>query len=181
MIKNAQNYIEKMNEKFRDWSLDERYKYYFLDYYEDLEGVKSDWNGRRLLICNKEEESLGLLTYSIDRVTNNVRSLCLIKDLDKNTDNFLFTKEILQILDDLFIKYKYNKLSFSVAIGNSAEKFYDKWIEKVGGRIVGVKEKDSITIFGDKVDMKMYEVLKENYKPYLSKNSKMEERLNARK
>lgn len=48
--------------------------------------------------------------------------------------------------------------TFRVVIGNHIEKMYDKYIEKYGGRIIGVR-KDEVRL----IDGKLYEITKDEY------------------
>ena len=67
------------------------------------------------------------------------------------------------MLIDIFEKYNFRKLSFYVVVGNPIEKSYDKMCERYGGRIVGVKRKNTRLIDGKYYDEKLYEILKEDY------------------
>ena len=75
----------------------------------------------------------------------------------------IFGLDVGQALIDLFVKFKFNKLKFSVIVGNPIAKSYDKMIQKYGGRIVGIYEKETRLIDGEYYDEKIYEILRENY------------------
>ena len=67
------------------------------------------------------------------------------------------------MIDDIFKKFNFRKLSFGVYVGNPIEKSYDRLIRKYGGRIVGIKIEDTRLIDGKFYDFKMYEIFKNEY------------------
>lgn len=71
--------------------------------------------------------------------------------------------DVGQVLRDIFEKFKFNKLTFSVVIGNPIEKSYDKMISKYDGRIVGIYEKETKLIDGEYYDVKLYEITRKSY------------------
>ncbi len=75
----------------------------------------------------------------------------------------LFGIDLGQALIDIFDKFKFRKLRFSVIVGNPVEKSYDKMVQKYGGRIVGIYYKEQQLIDGEIYDQKLYEILRENY------------------
>jgi|WetSurMetagenome_2_1015567.scaffolds.fasta_scaffold124309_3 hypothetical protein len=50
-----------------------------------------------------------------------------------------------------------------VVIGNYIESTYDKICKKYGGRIVGIQSSEVKLIDGYHYDLKLYEILKEDY------------------
>jgi hypothetical protein len=74
-----------------------------------------------------------------------------------------FSRDFAKYIDDIFVFYGMAKLNYSVYVGNPAEKQWDKFTFKYGGRIVGTKERDIMLMDGTIVDLKMYELTRENY------------------
>lgn len=66
-------------------------------------------------------------------------------------------------LRDIFEKFHFRKLDFTVVIGNPIESTYDRMVEKYGGRIVGIQKKQVRLIDGQLYDKKLYEILAEDY------------------
>lgn len=80
------------------------------------------------------------------------------------SDNkIIFGMDLGQTLMDIFEKFKFRKLRFSVIVGNPIEKSYDKMVSKYGGRIVGTYYKEQKLIDGEIYDQKLYEILREDY------------------
>lgn len=95
------------------------------------------------------------MSANISRDDNSISGLSIINFENKN---LTYSKDLRQFLLDLFIKYKFRKVNFVVVIGNLIEKMYDKYIEKYGGRIVGIY-KDHIKLQdGNLYDQKLYEI-----------------------
>lgn len=74
-----------------------------------------------------------------------------------------FGRDLGQALTDIFEKFRFNKLKFSVVIGNPIEKSYDRMIQRYGGRIVGIFRQDTRLIDGNLYDVKDYEILRSEY------------------
>jgi RimJ/RimL family protein N-acetyltransferase len=67
-------------------------------------------------------------------------------------------------LVDLFDKFNFRKIEWTVVVGNdNAEKMYDRIINKYGGKIVGVKEKSTKLIDNKYYDIKYYEIFKDDF------------------
>jgi hypothetical protein len=72
-------------------------------------------------------------------------------------------KDLIACVRDIFEKYRLNKLSCSVIIGNPAEKIWDKLVLNHGGRIIGYREQDVCMGNGELYDVKEYEIMFKNY------------------
>ncbi|OGO81270.1 MAG: hypothetical protein A2Y21_10715 [Clostridiales bacterium GWC2_40_7] len=64
---------------------------------------------------------------------------------------------------DIFLKYNFRKIEFTVVAGNPIEKMFDKYVNKYGGRIVGVR-KESVKLQDNLFyDSKLYELFKTDF------------------
>ncbi|PTY93121.1 hypothetical protein B5V90_03045 [Heyndrickxia sporothermodurans] len=79
----------------------------------------------------------------------------------------------MQLFKDIFMKFHFRKLKFGVTIGNPAEKFYDKYLDKIGGRVVGIYKEEDILMDGNLYDFKAYEILDKDFLKAILKNSKL--------
>lgn len=79
------------------------------------------------------------------------------------SNRYVFGKDVMTAIRDIFEKYRFNKLNFTVVRGNPVEKTYDKLIKRYNGRIVGIKEQETKLIDGRLYDVKEYELLAERY------------------
>jgi hypothetical protein len=114
-----------------------------------------------MVSIDKNDNVLGLFRAEINRVTDKISSLVIVSFCDKC--NITFSKDLYQFLQDLFEKYNFRKIEFSVVIGNPIEKMYDKYIKKYGGRIVGIKKQSSKLQDGKYYDVKLYEIFRDKY------------------
>jgi hypothetical protein len=157
----AINYEEVLIYKLRQTWFQDKYKYYnFFTYFLDFKADNDSWNKHQFVSIDKNGDVVGFISYDIDRVAHNCHSLSIINFTDNIT---IFANDLKQVLTDIFEKFKFNKLKFSVVIGNPIEKSYDKIIGKYGGKIVGVEEKEVKLFDGEYYDVKLYEIHRSNY------------------
>lgn len=170
MIEIAQLHVDELKKKFHETWFDDKYKYFHGDtHYSEIDIDKDTWNKHQFVSLYGGHVS-GYIGYCINRRTNNVDGLAAINFKDHRT---AFGLDLGDVVVDIFEKYKFNKLNFSVIVGNPIENSYDRLIEKYGGRVVGVFEKHAKLIDGEYYDEKFYEITAENY--FKSKEKEMSE------
>lgn len=160
MLDLAMKYKTLLEEGLISTFFQEKYKYYYnTSYCKKIEIEDSTWNRHEFVsICNNK--IIGKISYSIDRDTGNVYGLSIINF----TDNHLaFGKDLKKCLTDIFEVFNFNKISFSVVVGNPIEKSYDRLCKDFGGSIIGIKKKHDKLYDGQYYDRKLYEVLREDY------------------
>ena len=162
MLTPAINYQSELNNIFNSIWNDEYYKYYFCEgYYSGIDICKETWNRHQFVSVSSSNVVNGFISYYIDRHTYGCYNLSIIGFYkDKNVT---FGNDVSRAIRDIFEKYRFNKLSFTVVIGNPIEKTYDKLMKKYGGRVVGIKEKEVKLIDGKFYDLKIYEIMRDNY------------------
>ena len=162
MLDIAINYVEQVKQKFRSTWFKERYKYWTAtNYSEEWNPIESTWVDHQI-VSVRNGEVIGYNGYGIDRASGDlVHNLNIINFEEK--PSITFARDLGQVLIDIFEKYNFRKLSFYVVVGNPIEKSYDKMCERYGGRIVGVKRKNTRLIDGKYYDEKLYEIFKEDY------------------
>ena len=160
MLEPAIKYKNKLEQlQYNIW-FNEKYKYWNCDtYYNSMQIDTDTWN-RHQFVSVFNDEILGYIAYNISRSDNNVSSLSIINFSDNKT---VFGVDLCHALKDIFERYKFRKLNFSVVIGNPIEKSYDKMINKYGGKIVGIYREDVKLIDGQYYDRKLYEILASEY------------------
>lgn len=161
MLKPAIRYENWLTSKLRETWFDERYKYYYCSpYYTDEVMDNSTQVQHRFVSVGKLEELQGYISYNIDRETDTVISLGIVSF---NVNSFCFAADVHRAIKDIFDRFNFRKLIFSVVVGNPTEKQYDRLIQKYGGRIVGVHKAEVKLIDGHYYDLKVYEVLQQDY------------------
>lgn len=87
-------------------------------------------------------------------------------------DNPLTTiKDLMDFIDHLF-ELGTTKINFSILIGNKAEKLYDNFIKKFNGMAVGTYKNHATNLANEVCDVKLYELLWEDYYETLNKKDK---------
>jgi hypothetical protein len=69
----------------------------------------------------------------------------------------------MTVIKDMFEKYRFNKLNFTVVRDNPIEKTYGKLIKRYNGRIAGIREQETKLIDGKLYDVKEYEIAADRY------------------
>lgn len=160
MIKPAQLYIKELKEKFWETAYDPKYQYANDGYVDDYDPSDSTWNEHEFVSIDSKNNVLGYIRYSINQRSNKAYGFCAI---NFSNNKAVFGKDLLKVIDNIFVKYRINKLKYGVYIGNPIEKTYDKLTEKYGGRIVGISYMDVKLLTGEYTDNKTYELFREHY------------------
>ncbi|MHB8131563.1 MAG: GNAT family N-acetyltransferase [Mobilitalea sp.] len=117
-------------------------------------------NEHQFVSLNKDFQILGLIGYHINRSNDYVDDLWIINFSD---NKIVFGIDVRKAMDDIFNKYNFRKLTFSVVVGNMVEAQYDKLIHKFGGRVVGTY-KENLKLMDNKYyDEKFYEIFRSDY------------------
>jgi len=163
MLKIAYTYKDKLQEVYNTIVFNDKYKYYNNSIYWSYEVKLSQdsWNNIEMVSVDKNNNVRGFFRASISRESDKISALGIMNFYDKSVT---FSKDLYQFLSDLFIKYNFRKIEFTVVIGNPAEKMYDRIMKKYGGRIVGVEKLSTKLVDGLYYDVKYYEIFKEDFK-----------------
>lgn len=131
----------------------EKFKYYnprtYVDF--DLKLSTDTWNCEEYAIVD-ETEIIGFICITKDNVQRKISNISICSFGNKNIFPTVY-KKIKQLIT------LYRKIEFDVVVGNPVEKIYDYYVEKMGGRIVGVHEQFYILSDGKYYDRKSYEIL----------------------
>ena len=164
MLKKAILYEEEVKTKYMEAMTQDRFKYYaggsYL--YFDLEIKKNDWNEIQRVSVDKDNKVIGFLSAEINRVTKNMKFFGIMH-FDETPD-IVFSRDVISFLRELRDNYLANKFNFLAYKGSPAQKLYDKFILKHGGRVVGIQLQDQILSDGKLYDSKLYEILREEMK-----------------
>ena len=160
MLEPAIKYKEQLEKlQYNIW-FDDKYKYWNCDvYYSTLQIDSDTWN-KHQFVSVVNGEVLGYIAYNISRADNSAHSLSIMNFSDNKA---AFGMDLGHALKDIFERYKFRKLNFTVVVGNPIEKSYDRMIKKYGGRIIGTYKADVKLIDGEYYDKKAYEILADEY------------------
>jgi hypothetical protein len=164
MLEYAKKYEDKLRELFFDVAFDHFYMFeQFTVYRETFELPKDTWASNHFVSVHSGI-ILGMIGYQIQRPENSVGGLHIIHFGGPQAPNaYIFGKDVMTAIKDIFEKYRFNKLNFTVVRGNPIEKTYDKLIKRYNGRIVGIMEQETKLLDGRLYDVKEYEILASRY------------------
>jgi len=161
MLDLAIKYETKLQELFSNVALDEKYMFFSgCSYRDKYKADESTWNKHEFVSLDGKGEVLGYIKYSIDRESSVANSLQII---NFSNNRVTFGRDVMQALDEVFTKFKFRKMRYSVYVGNPIENTYDRLTEKYGGRIVGIQIQDDKLLDGNFYDFKSYEIFREDY------------------
>jgi hypothetical protein len=167
MLDVAIKYKEQLNKLQYDLWFNDKYKYWNNSiYYQEFQINSDTWN-KHQFVSVKDGKVIGYIAYNIARETNSVYALSVINFSD---NKIIFGKDLRQALNDIFDKYRFNKIDFTVVIGNPIEETYDKMVKKYGGNIIGIKRDEAKLIDGKFYDLKLYEILADEYQVFKNIN-----------
>lgn len=162
MLDLAIKHEEQLQKKLMDIWYKEKYKYYIADIWcQKKELAKDTWNDHQFVSIDNNGNVIGFIEYQVNRSDNSCSYLGIC-NFDENM-MITFGLDLGQALKDIFEKFKFRKLTFSVLVGNPIEKSYDKMIRKYNGRIVGTYIQDVKCFDGEYYDRKLYEIFREDY------------------
>lgn len=163
MLKAARLYTDELMKKDVEGWYDIKNMYWNGGCYSDsIKLEKSNWSEHQFVSVNEKNELLGYISYSVDHAALKAYNFGIISFQKGNPD---YAKDLYQIVLDIFYKYNLNKIEFCAYTDNPALRGYKNFIEKVGGRIVGVRHQTTILLDHKLHDNMEFEILKENFRP----------------
>ncbi|MDR2095741.1 MAG: hypothetical protein LBP76_09530 [Treponema sp.] len=160
MLEYAKKYEVKLKELFFDIAFDPFYRFEAYMCYRDVFSLPENTYNSHHFVSVHNNDILGMISYEIKRPENSVWGLHIIHFGGPNAScPYIFGKDVMTAVKDIFEKYHFNKLNFSVVIGNPVEKTYDKLVKRYNGRVVGTKEQETRLMDGCLYDVKEYEIL----------------------
>ena len=162
MLDLAAKHASDIKLKFSDITFDERFMFYTMnDYRDEYTPKDSTWNGHEFVSLDNNSNIIGFIGYDIHRVDRRADSLRVINFTLK--PNPVFSKDIAQVIDDIFCKFNFRTLTYCVIVDNPACKIWDKFTKHYGGRIVGDYKKIHCLLDGKFYDKRIYQLLREDY------------------
>ena len=160
MLKPAILFASQVQKKYQEIWFNEKYKYYNYNsswHTFTVEDNSRDWH--EFVSVDANNEIIGYIHYLVDRNTLNCARFGAINF----TDNPLFGRDLLQAIEDIFLRFNFHKLQFAVVIGNPVEKTYDRLCKKYGGRILCIEKEETKLEDNKYYDVKRYEILREDF------------------
>ena len=159
MIKPAQLYAEELKRLYCETWYDPKYIYYHSDIgTQELQFSDNNYERHSFAIL-ENNEVVGYISYRLNwasKVTYNFGIISFKQSL-------VFGKDLMKIIDDIFMKYKMNKMEFYAFSDNPVIKHYYNFINKFGGREVGVLKESALLMDGKLHDSVMFELFAKDY------------------
>ena len=160
MLEVANKYMDQLQELNYRIRYNDYYKYYNLgSYYDDPEYKTSDWLRSDWVSTTNGEVKAHMKAY-LDRDYMIITELTLVNYSQTYVEFYSDFREFIRRL----VRVGFRKICFSVIVGNPAERTYDRFVKRYGGRIVGTHKSHVKLIDGKYYDLKLYEVFTNNPK-----------------
>lgn len=160
MLKPAILYKEQLETAYINTWYDDIYKFYHGLYRRCLEIDTNNWTRFQFASVDKDDNLIGYISYNVDRPINGVNDFGIINF----SDNMLeFGKDVFRMIEDIFLRYNFDRVEWWVVVGNPIESTYDKLCQKYGGRIIGIT-RNSVKLIDNSIhNSKLYEILREDF------------------
>jgi len=160
MLVAAINYADELIQLTNGLWFTEKYMYWNADaYYQKIQISEDSWN-KHQFVSVADGNVIGFISYTIDRAADSVTNLSIANFTE---DSVTFGRDVYRALSDIFLKFNFRKLSYSVVVGNPIEKQYDKLTKKFHGRIVGTEKSHFKLIDNKFYDYKSYEIFRNDF------------------
>ena len=153
----------KLKQTWAKVAMDPRFKFIAPGSYTNLDfDLKfNSFSRLQLVSLSDKGEIIGYIDAAVDREAYYAYGLWTINMPEQPNDTF--TNDIAEFLRRLFLTWNFQKLKFSVVVGDPSEIMYDELVPKYNGKVIGVHQRDIRLPDGKLYDMKLYEFLRENY------------------
>lgn len=161
MLKPAQLYADELQKQLLNTWYTDRAKYWNGCVYDSVVELRED-NGDAHQFVSVESNGilLGYITYAVSWTSCKAYGFGIIS-FEQNP--VVFTADFKQAVDDIFKKYRLNKIEFSAYADNPAIKTYRRFIAKHGGEEVGTFKQTTKLQDGLLHDCTMFELFREDY------------------
>ena len=163
MLKDAILFKNEIQEQYELIKYDDRFKFLFANSYRneffDLRSGKEDCIEQ--VSVNKDNLLVGYMLATVEKDWNVVVNLRILNFREKG--NIIFSYDLYEFLQNLFIVEGFSKIQFKCIVGNPIMKMYIKYIEKFNGNIVGTLHNAVRLSDGLMYDYILFEVFKEDF------------------
>ena len=165
MLKSALEHAEELNRKLVLTWYDPHYQYAWNGRMHEIEGVPdNDRQSRYYVSYSSWFGAVGYISYWVNHEADSVADFIAVNFYPDHTGaKVLFARDLLQAVDDVFLLYNFNRLEFVANVDNPAIRMYDKFIRRLGGRVVGTTYESTTDMRGKRCDERIYEILQKDY------------------
>lgn len=121
----------------------------------------NNYNSHHFVSVDKDDNILGICGYEIDWTSRVVTSIYILSYSDSPRP--LFGRDILKMIDDIFLKYNLNKIEWSVYTDNPVIESYRRFCKRYGGKEIGTLHQHILLMDGKIHDSTLFELMREDY------------------
>jgi len=160
MLKRAILYVPQLTGCFAKYA-DDPINIFYQESYIDFNPKIEDncWKIHQFVSVDSSENVIGYLNAAVSQKGHFINNLAIIRFLKNSRYNVTFSKDLAEFFEFLFLFYKYRKIDFGVSLNSPNQTWYKKYVNKYGGRIVGILKQHFARIDGTITDYEMYEIL----------------------
>lgn len=159
MIKPAQLYRNELIQLYYNTFNDPKYMYYRNCWGTQELSIPDNTYDTHNFAIIENDEVIGYIKYNINYASKVVYNIAAISF----KSSVCFGLDLLKVIDDIFIRYNMNKIEFTAILDNPVIQHYYKFIDRYGGREVGIL-KDSILLEDNKLHHSVqFELFKGRY------------------
>lgn len=160
MLDNAKKYEKEIQDKFLDTWYDMKYQYYRDTSGDRIPQLPDNCYDRRSFVSlDKEGKIIGFISYSYNDTAGSANNFGII---NFGKPSYTFANDVLQVIADIFFKYKLRRIEWWCFADNPAIKGYRKFIKRFGGREIGYLREVSRLMDGELHDGVIFEILRED-------------------
>lgn len=161
MLKPAQLYKEELTKKVVSEWYTERYYYYSCGITARTpEIANSNYDACQFVSVDKDDNVIGYFVYELNYNTRAANNIAI---MSFDPGNMIFMSDIYHAIIDFFEKWNYNKMTWWCLTDNRYYELYIKFIQRHGGRLVGIFRDDCVTADFKLHDTAMFEILKREF------------------
>ena len=171
MLKNAKIYEEEIKVAMREYWYDLRHQY-VCGWYgcQDFNVGESNYEAHTFASIDPETgKLLGAIGYNVDWASKSASGFFAETLVDGGS--VIFAQNILQVIDDIFRKYHFNRIDWNCWSDNPTIRSYRKLCKRFGGREVGTLKRKGRLIDGFLHDSTIFELLSEDYLSHVEENN----------
>ena len=162
MLDIAKKYEKELQDKFIETWYDMKYQYY-----RDTSGDRipqladNCYDRRDFVSLDNNGNVIGFISYFYNDVTRSASQFGIINFGESSA---IFAQDVLQVIADIFFKFKLDRIEFWCFEDNPATKGYRRFIKRFGGREVGHLRRVCRLMDGMLHDSVIFEILQEDLK-----------------
>lgn len=162
MLDIAKKYEQELQAKFLDTWYDMKYQYY-----RDTSGDRipqladNCYDRRDFVSLDNDGNLIGFISYFYNDTTRSASQFGII---NFGKPSAIFARDVLQVIGDIFFKFKLDRIEFWCFEDNPATRGYRQFIKRFGGKEVGHLRRVCRLMDGELHDSVIFEILREDLK-----------------